>query len=784
MNWTSFVLLVMIAVCHSRCAILHIFVCPILTCLAMLYISYVDYDYTMQSVYYSNIVGIVVTYFILIVFNESWIISTLTYTPLMSYYMYKTGNDLLKAESTELWARCIFCAIIYAIIGYRVETLTKQSFMGRESSEKAFHRWMKIFETFPEGIALIRNNYILCGNRALSFILNVGMDRSAEDDPLYNLLKQDLKNSVVRKWVKNNNETKGGEMSVWTFLMNNEAGAIFQLLPNQGKVGKQIDDYLNTIPKYVTLNQVNVKIAGGTDKLLVIRDVTSIVMNEQIMETKKEMSKLTDNLMTQVNDMSVVTTEKLKKLDGYVQDQGQQLMKESMFELQKIDYRIKDFKEIYDISENKFNPNFEQLNVKKTFEDISKAASEDVKNKYMEVNLIVEDDVPDTINSDYQKIRQVVMNLFNQSVHDQQRGFVKLVIGFKESGASFPGPHITCTLENSKFVIKPKEAQRLNQMSQEVTFSKILNSKVEVNYKIAKVIANALNWDIDFNAFKSAKQVIMIPLDNDKEALLKEANRLEPQRNEQDLFNEIEGHRRDVMLPAITEEKAGATGTGASEQFKVNENYPLKQPQTYPEVLLISYIDMQDTLEKKLGFKVNTNDTEQGSLELLELAGKQYLDKKTPFYSYIMVNIDDNKIVLDRFSRKLKEINTTYGITSDIKMYAFGSNKSSKLVEDVKKANFAFYSKPSTSQQLDVLRHMVPLDDAISRAGNIRTRGARGGALRLPLPASDNDDVMSTNSKMVRQNILDAKRNVIKAGKEQEVTLEQLRKEMFEQNKR
>ena len=55
-----------------------------------------------------------------------------------------------------------------------------------------------------------------------------------------------------------------------------------------------LDDYLAEIPKYITLNQVNVKIAGGTDKLLVVRDVTSIVMNENIMETKREMAKMTD----------------------------------------------------------------------------------------------------------------------------------------------------------------------------------------------------------------------------------------------------------------------------------------------------------------------------------------------------------------------------------------------------------------------------------------------------------------------------------------------------------
>jgi hypothetical protein len=55
-----------------------------------------------------------------------------------------------------------------------------------------------------------------------------------------------------------------------------------------------LNEYIKEIARYITLNQVNVRIAGGTDKLLVVRDVTSIVLNEQIMETKREMSKMTE----------------------------------------------------------------------------------------------------------------------------------------------------------------------------------------------------------------------------------------------------------------------------------------------------------------------------------------------------------------------------------------------------------------------------------------------------------------------------------------------------------
>lgn len=59
--------------------------------------------------------------------------------------------------------------------------------------------------------------------------------------------------------------------------------------------------------RYITLNQVNVKIAGGTDKLLVIRDVTSIVMNENMMHTKRQMSRMTETMVEGVQSRAAHT---------------------------------------------------------------------------------------------------------------------------------------------------------------------------------------------------------------------------------------------------------------------------------------------------------------------------------------------------------------------------------------------------------------------------------------------------------------------------------------------
>ena len=108
-------------------AICSWFVCPTLTAFAFYYFAIVDYDGTAVSIYYTMIVGITSSLFILVMFNESWLLSTVVYAPLLAYYMYKTGDDMTNGESemNELIIRCVFCVFLYLIIAYKVEMLNK-----------------------------------------------------------------------------------------------------------------------------------------------------------------------------------------------------------------------------------------------------------------------------------------------------------------------------------------------------------------------------------------------------------------------------------------------------------------------------------------------------------------------------------------------------------------------------------------------------------------------------------------------------------------------------------
>jgi uncharacterized protein (UPF0216 family) len=94
--------------------------------------------------------------------------------------------------------------------------------------------------------------------------------------------------------------------------------------------------------------------------------------------------------------------------------------------------------------------------------------------------------------------------MFMQGVNKQFRGNIKINVDLKELGNNSE-PFIVVEIDNSKFEIKKKEADRLSNLSSENDFSKILEAKVDMNYKIAKVLTNALNWQVNFNAFKSGK---------------------------------------------------------------------------------------------------------------------------------------------------------------------------------------------------------------------------------------------------------------------------------------
>lgn len=168
-----------------------------------------------------------------------------------------------------------------------------------------------------------------------------------------------------------------------------------------------------------------------------------------------------------------------------------------------------------------------------------------------------------------------------------------------------------------------------------------------------------------------------------------------PVRNERDLFNEIEGNRPQLNAGVV------------SQARERDENYPLRELGANPEVLLVSYSDLKPVIEGKIGYKCEESQMETMAIEKIEEAIFKYTSAKRPFYKFIIVDLDDVTIIIDRFGRKIKKLLLDANIKTDrVVLYAFSSIVSDNLLSNCKKAGFRHYYKPSKLQALDVLRQL------------------------------------------------------------------------------
>lgn len=167
-----------------------------------------------------------------------------------------------------------------------------------------------------------------------------------------------------------------------------------------------------------------------------------------------------------------------------------------------------------------------------------------------------------------------------QGVNNQFRGFIKIEVEYKEIG-EYKTPYIIIEIETSKFDLKSKEITRLSKLSNETHFSRILEAKVDINYKVAKLLTNALDWQVNFNAYKSGKQSLMIPVKRDPTAKVEKVIEHVP----------IEKVVEDLQTIAAEPEKKPEP----EEPTPPPETYPLKKMGPNAEVLLVSYSDVKQT---------------------------------------------------------------------------------------------------------------------------------------------------------------------------------------------
>ena len=125
------------------------------------------------------------------------------------------------------------------------------SFLGRESYEKSFNRWLKVFDTFPEGMAIVKDDgSIMYSNNSLAELLeyktlpNSSSSKAysqvgVKSDPSTQTMKM-LQNVQIKKYEQDEGDyaldsargPAGGsnnKNSVWDFITKNTQRGFYEV---------------------------------------------------------------------------------------------------------------------------------------------------------------------------------------------------------------------------------------------------------------------------------------------------------------------------------------------------------------------------------------------------------------------------------------------------------------------------------------------------------------------------------------------------------------------------
>ena len=136
----------------------HMLVCPIIVGFVFYHMTFNDYDDSVIGILSTSCFGLTTLLYVLVMFSEVWLLSALTFAPLISYYMYKTIQTFKDIDPIWIFVFSLFQIFIFISVSYKIERITKECFLYKENLDRSFHRWFKIFESFPEGIAMIKED--------------------------------------------------------------------------------------------------------------------------------------------------------------------------------------------------------------------------------------------------------------------------------------------------------------------------------------------------------------------------------------------------------------------------------------------------------------------------------------------------------------------------------------------------------------------------------------------------------------------------------------------------
>ena len=254
-NWAAVVIFALLNIALRKVLWVQKLVCPLLSLFIFVHLieshSYEEdlLDVNSVVIFVKVSIGQAALYYAMVMFNQAYLLNLVVFSPGIVLLLLQAGRSM-SVEMDSHWLALIgvFQIFCYTSIAYRTEYLSKMSFIGRESNEKSFSRWLKIFDTFPEGMAIVRDDgSIMYSNHSLAKLLECETQPSAtagqysqigvKFDPSLQAKKM-LENVKIKKYKLQSDlfdkpvqerSSHNTDDSVWDFIAKNDDGATYEV---------------------------------------------------------------------------------------------------------------------------------------------------------------------------------------------------------------------------------------------------------------------------------------------------------------------------------------------------------------------------------------------------------------------------------------------------------------------------------------------------------------------------------------------------------------------------
>lgn len=194
----------------------------------------------------------------------------------------------------------------------------------------------------------------------------------------------------------------------------------------------------------------------------------------------------------------------LQKLDSQVTKEGRATCDDTLNEIIHILHRIRDFENVYNICEGTFKQHENKFSVRDEFDVVKRSTKLDCKKKNVVVSTLVDGKIPDQVKTSQQIFRQTVMNLVQGAIFGDKDVQVNVF-------AKHSKDKVIVEVVNSRNELNKHEVQHVAQICQEEVLANILETtQVDINLKIALVLARQVGWPIDFFVEGSTSKFRMV----------------------------------------------------------------------------------------------------------------------------------------------------------------------------------------------------------------------------------------------------------------------------------